>query len=71
MNTLKITITPNTDGPSAKPRMPDVFNGDQTGLNTWLLNLEIYFKLKESEIADNEKVLFASSLMKKEAEEWV
>ena len=76
MNTLNMSefenLTPMTDKHS-KASKPDLFHGDRTKLESWLLQLNLYFHVvdKEHEWAEKDKVLLAATYMRGRAADWI
>ena len=58
--------------PTPKIRVLDAFHGDRRDLKRFLLQCNIYFKLKDNDFDNEEhKVLFLVSLLKGLAAEWI
>ena len=61
------TATPATRRP--KLREPDLFEGDRPRLRGWLVQLRLYFATLGWEVGhDEEKINYAKSLLRKDAE---
>ena len=70
------TSTPTTTTnvlPSAqvKTKTPDMYYGDRRKLDEWLLQLDLYFKFQGQMVAAQQRVLFASTFMRGQAQRWI
>ena len=61
----------NIKGKKAKPIKPDLYYGERSKLNNWLLQFEFYFSLINKSIKNKEKVIFAVSYMRGRALNWI
>ena len=58
--------------PAPKVRAPDAFSGKRTDLKRFLMQCDVYFKLRDEDFdEEDKKVLFLTSLMKESAAEWI
>jgi hypothetical protein len=58
-------------GRHARLAKPDLYHGDRTKLETWILQFDRYFHMAGDNIEDNDQVIHATSYMKGDAEKWV
>ena len=74
---LQASNTPDTatQPVSSKPKkakLPDEFKGDRTSVNSFLIQLTIYFENRSSEFTnDYDRILFASSFFRDKALSWL
>ena len=80
LNTLKMSDhdmdTPETGSvhtSSSKMRIcaPDKFYGERNKLKAWLLQMDRHFHVEGDRVADDDKVMIATTFMKDQAELWV
>jgi hypothetical protein len=80
LNTLKMSDTmmdtPDTESihiPHSKVRVcvPDKYHGERNKLKAWLLQMDRHFHVEGDRIADEDKVVIATTYMKDLAEIWV
>jgi hypothetical protein len=57
-------------GMTLKAQKPDLFYGDRSKLETWILQFDRLFYI-EGQIENEDKVVLASTYMKGDAEKWV
>jgi hypothetical protein len=65
---LTYVSTPNAAGKVAKP---DLYYGDRTKLEDWLMQVDLYFKFIADSVPDDDKVCFVSTFMRGEAQAWI
>ena len=66
------TPAPSTQGgPSLKICKPDLYYGDRDKLKSWILQFDRHFHVEGDRIADDDKVVFATTYMRGDAEKWV
>lgn len=77
LNTLKMSDiamdTPTdsqTGGTTVRGNKPDLYHGERSKLETWLLQVDRYFHLQGDKIEDNDKVVLASTYFRGDAEKW-
>jgi hypothetical protein len=61
--------TPETSyaGRYIRSAKPDLYFGDRTKLKTWILQFDRYFHLEDDNIEDNDKVILATTYMRRDA----
>jgi hypothetical protein len=52
------------------PQQPELYYGDRTKLAAWLLQVDKYFHLGGNKIEENDKVVWASTYFRGDAEKW-
>jgi hypothetical protein len=57
-------------GGRLKLKLPDIFTGERSKLETWILQFDRHFHIDQN-IANDDKVVLASTFMKGDAEKWV
>lgn len=65
------TPTSSTQGVRTKAAKPDLYHGERAKLEKWLMQFDLYFKLAEEEVDEDEKALLAATYMRGQAEEWM
>jgi Retrotransposon gag protein/Zinc knuckle len=63
-------VEPLTDNRS-KAGKPDLYDGDRSKTDTWLLQLDLYFHASNREWEDKDKVILAATYMRGRAAEWI
>jgi hypothetical protein len=65
--------TPETShaGRHVRSAKPDLYFGDRTKLETWILQFDRYFHLEDDNVEDDDKVILATTYMRGDAEKWV
>ena len=58
-------------GHGAKVAKPDFFTGERTKLETWLLQLDMYFRFDGKRVDEVSKATFATTYMRGQAELWI
>ena len=67
-------IIQSLSGGTRKPKIkePDTYRGERYKLRGWLAQLQVYFKaIQWAEGHDDEKILYAISLLRNEAGKWI
>lgn len=60
-----------TSGPNFKTAKPDLFQGERTQLDEWLLQVDLFFKFGAKNIDDKDKVSFISTYLRGQAARWI
>lgn len=60
-----------SDGDGTKPSKPDLYYGERNKLNSWLLQMDLYFRLTVSTIQEKDKVPLAATFMRGKALNWI
>ncbi len=61
---------PSTDGDDKiRVNKPDIYHGDRTGLEDWLVQVDIYFTFYL--VPANKKTIFASTFLRGRAQHWL
>jgi hypothetical protein len=76
LNTLKMSDTsmntPNeTKASRNKVARPDLYHGDRTKLEEWILQFDLYFKFNGADMDDDDYAAFMASFMRGAAAKWV
>ena len=67
-------IIQSLSGGTRKPKIeePDTYRGERHELRGWLAQLQVYFKaIQWAEGSDDEKILYAISLLRDDAGKWI
>jgi hypothetical protein len=57
-------------GTNVRANKPDTYHGDRNKLEAWLLQVDRYFHLEGDKIEDEDKVVWASTFFRGDAEKW-
>jgi hypothetical protein len=57
-------------GTNVRANKPDTYHGDRHKLEAWLLQVDRYFHLEGDKIEDEDKVVWASTFFRGDAEKW-
>jgi hypothetical protein len=58
-------------GSTSRANKPDLYRGERSKLETWLLQVDRHFHIEGDRIEDSDKVVLASTYMKGDAEKWI
>ena len=73
MNTLAKMTETNDDHRSntGKIAKPDLYRGDRTKLDAWLLQWDLYFKLVADSVDETDRGCLVASYLRDEAQRWI
>ena len=60
-----------TEGDGTKPSKPDLFYGERSKLNGWLLQFDLYFRLGKDRIPEVNKVPLTATFIRGKALSWI
>ena len=63
--------TTHTRGATSRVAKPDLYYGDRAKLEKWLMQFDVYFKIEDENIDDDDRPLLVVSYLRGRAEEWV
>jgi hypothetical protein len=64
-------MTELTGMDTRKIAKPDLYHGDRTKLEEWLLQWDLYFKLADDKVDDHDKVSLMTTFLRGEASRWI